>query len=87
MAISLRPASSGWRKPLPCAVHADAAGNQIRLARQDVAVALDARDLARLLQFAEHALQFLLAVGRQPEQPEQFRHIRRDVIFLPQQIG
>ena len=72
-------------KAVALAVHADAARNQVRLARQDVAVALDAGDPARLLQFAEHALQLLLAMRRQPEQPEQFRHIGRDIIFLVQQ--
>jgi hypothetical protein len=44
-------------KALALAVHPDAARNQIRLARLDVAVALDAGDAARLLQFAERALQ------------------------------
>jgi hypothetical protein len=28
----------------------------------------------------------LLAMRRQPEQPEQFRHIGRDIIFLVQQM-
>ena len=72
-------------KALALAVHPDPARNQIRLARLDVTVALDARDAARLLQFAERALQHLLTVGRQPKQPEQLRHIGRDVIFLVQQ--
>ena len=72
-------------KALALAVHPDPARNQIRLARQDVTVALDAGNLARLLQFAERALQRLLTMGRQPKQPEQFRDIGRDVIFLAQQ--
>jgi len=36
-------------------------------------------------QFLEHGLQLLLEVRRQMEQPQQFRHVRRDVIFLRQQ--
>ena len=72
-------------KAIARAVHPDAARNQIRLARLHVAIALDARDLAGLLQLLEHGLQFLLAMRRQPEPPEQFRHVQRDVIFLAQQ--
>ena len=73
------------KKAFARAVHADAAGNQIRLARQDVTVALDARNPARLFQFAKRALQFLLAVRRQVKQPEQFRHIGRNIISLSKQ--
>ena len=36
--------------------------------------------------FAQRALQFLLAIGRQPQPPEQFRHVRRDVIAPSEQI-
>ena len=73
------------KKTLARAVHADAAGNQIRLARADVAVALDARDLAGLLQLLEHGLQLLLAVRREAQQAQQFRHVRGDVVFLREQ--
>ena len=75
------------KKALALAVHPDPARNQICFTRLDVTVALDARDPARLLQFAERALQHLLAIGRQPKQPEQLRHIGRDVIFLAQQTN
>ena len=66
------------------AVHADAAGNQVGFAWADVTIALDARDRAGLLQLAQHGLQLLLVRRRQAKQPEQFRHIRRNIIFLLQ---
>src|SRR5881394_2720277 len=73
------------QESLALAVHADSSGNQIRHAREQVAITLDAGQLASLLQLTDGALQFLLALGRQPKQPEQFRHVRWNVRFLPQQ--
>ncbi len=73
-------------KTFASAVHADAAGDQVGLARRNVAVALDARGGTGLFELEQRGLQILLAVGRQAQQPEQFWHIRRDVVFLREQI-
>ena len=72
------------QETLAGAVDADAAGNQVRLARQDVAVALDARDAAGLLQPVQFALQLLLPVARQAKLQQQFGNVRRRVVSAPQ---
>ena len=66
------------------AIHADAARNQVRLSRLDVAVALDASDAAGALKFAQDPLQFLLALPRQAKGAEQFGDVERDVSPLPE---
>ena len=71
-------------KTLARPVHADATRDQVRLARAHVAIALDARDLPGLFQLSQYRLQLLLLVRRQPELSQQFRHIRRHIIFLAQ---
>jgi hypothetical protein len=73
------------KESFPLPVHANAPGNEVRLNREDITIALDACDLAALHQLPEHVLQVLLALGWQAEQPEQFRYVRRDICFMPQQ--
>ena len=73
------------QKSLALAVDPDAAGNEVRLAGQDVAVALGAGDAARAFQSAQDALQFLLAVRRPAQVPEQFGDIGGHVAVLAEQ--
>ena len=75
-----------WLEKAPAfAVHPNPPWNQVRLAGLNIAVALDAGDAPGLLQFAQRALQFLLAICRQPKLAQQFGHVERDVIFAFQQ--
>ncbi len=68
------------QEAFPLAVDPDAPGDQVRRARQDVAVPLGAGDPPGLRQIAQGTLEFLLAAGRQPQEPQQLRHVGRDVI-------
>ena len=79
MAISFSAGVVRLEKAFALAVHANPAGNQVGLARLDVAIAFDARDAPGLFQFAQHPLQFLLAMRRQAKQAQQFRHVQRHV--------
>jgi len=74
------------QKAFALAVHANSSRDQVGLARLDIAMALDACDTPALFQCEQHALQLLLARGRQPQPPEQLGHVCRNVIFAPQQI-
>ena len=82
----LKPRIVRLEKTLALAVHPNPTRDQIRFAWLDVTVALDARDGAGLLKLAQHRLQLLLPIGCQAQMPEQFRHIRRQVIFALQQM-
>ena len=68
------------QKAFSLAIDANPARDEVRLARLDVTIPLRAGNAAGLFQPAQHRLQFLLAMGRQPEMPEQFRHIGRRII-------
>jgi hypothetical protein len=81
----LKPGIIRLEKAFARAVHADASGNEVRFLWLDVAIALDARDFPGLFELTEDGLQCLLLLGGQAEEPQQFRHIRREVIFLSQQ--
>ena len=68
------------QKAFSLAIDANPARNEVRLPRLDVTIPLRAGDPAGLFQPAQHRLQFLLSLRRQPEMPEQFRHIGRRII-------
>ena len=55
------------QKTLSLAVHPNPARDEVRLAREDVAIALGAGQPSALLQQAQRPLQFLLAIGRQTQ--------------------
>src|SRR5581483_4516650 len=74
------------QKSLALAVDADASGDEVGFARLDIAIAFGARDAAGLFEPLDGLLQVLLTVGRQPQLPEQFRHVRGRVIPSGKQI-
>ena len=55
------------QKALSLAIDANPARNEVRLARLDVTIPLRARDPTGLFEPAQHRLQFLLPMGREPE--------------------
>ncbi len=65
----------GLQKTLALAVHANPPGNEVRRARLDIAIALDAGDAAGLLQLTQDALQLGQAVGRQAQSPQELRDV------------
>ena len=73
------------QKPLALAVDPDPAGNEVRLAGQDIAVALGTGDAARTFQSGQPLLQFLLARRRPAQVSEQFRHVSRHITVLAEQ--
>ena len=66
-------------------VHTDAAGDEVRLARLDIATALGADDLALLFQISEGLLQRLLLAGTQAQELKQLGDIGRSVVVPAQQ--
>ena len=70
------------QKAFALAVHANPAGNQVRLAGLNVTIALDAGQAAGAFEFAQDALEFLLGLRRQMEGAEQLGNVQRHVIRL-----
>ena len=60
----------------------DPAGDEVRLAGKDVAIAFGAGDAARAFQSGQHLLQLLLARGHPAQVPEQFRDVGRHIATL-----
>ena len=75
----------GLEKSFALTIHADASGNQIRFAWEDVAVALDAGDATGLFEIPQHALEILLTIRRQAEVAEQFGNVEREVVSRAEQ--
>ena len=68
------------------AVHADAAGNQIRVVRQDVAVALMRAIWPARSSLRRRAFKFRLPFRRHAQMPAQIFRAQRDVILLGEQM-
>ena len=68
------------QKTSTAARDSNSAWNQIGIARPDVAIAFNARDLARLLEAAQSLLKILLSIRGQMELPEQLWNIPWNVV-------
>jgi len=70
-------------KPFSLPVDPNPSRDQIGLPWYDIAIPLNAGDLAGLLQLAQDALEFLLLAGAQSEQPKQLGYMHREMQPLP----